>query len=83
MADSLVVFVPHAQAHGASRILKQVGKLSSDGTKARAVRNVMELIANSPSAAPVWAICTCEAFNIIKQYTCVRKAMLCMSAVCK
>ena len=53
MADSLWVFVPHEQAHGACSILKEVGLLSPDGIKARAVKNVMKLIANSPGAAKV------------------------------
>ena len=37
LADSLLVFVLHEQMHGACSILKQVGILSPDGTKARAV----------------------------------------------
>ena len=53
MADSLLVFVPHEQAHGACSILAEVGILSPDGTKARAVKNLMKLIANSPGAAKV------------------------------
>ena len=53
MADSLLVFVPHEQAHKACSILKQVGILSLDGTKARAVKNVLKLIANSLGAAKV------------------------------
>ena len=53
MADSLLVFVPHEQAHGACSILKEVGILSPDGIIARAVKNVMKLIANSPGAAKV------------------------------
>ena len=53
MADSLLVFVPHQQAHGACSILKEVTILSPDGIKARAVQNVMKLIANSPGAAKV------------------------------
>ena len=53
MADSLLVFVPHEQAHGACSILKEVGILSPDGIKARAVKIVMKLIANSPGAAKV------------------------------
>ena len=54
-ADSLLVFMPHEQTHGACSILKEVGRLSSDGIKARecAVKNVMELIANSLGAAEV------------------------------
>ena len=39
MADSLLVFVPHEQAHGARSILKDVGILSPDRTKARPVEN--------------------------------------------
>ena len=50
-ADSLLVFVPHEQTHRASSILKQIGILSSDGSKARAVENVIKLIANSLSVA--------------------------------
>ena len=46
MANSLLVLMPHAQTHGAFSILKQIGILSPDGTKARAVKNVMKLIAN-------------------------------------
>ena len=42
MADSLLVLVPHAQTHRASSILKQIGILSPDGSKARAVENVMK-----------------------------------------
>ena len=53
MADSLLVFVPHEHTHRASSILKQIGILSPDGTKARAVKNVMKLIANSLSVAKV------------------------------
>ena len=53
MADSHLVFVPHEQTHKACSILKQIGRLSPDSTKARAVKNVMKLIANSPSAAKV------------------------------
>ena len=51
MADSLLVLVSHEQTHRASSILKQTGILSPDGSKARAVENVMKLIANSLSAA--------------------------------
>ena len=51
MADSLLVLMPHEQTHGAFSILKQIGILSPDGTKARAVKNVMKLIANTLSAA--------------------------------
>ena len=47
MASSLWVLMPHEQTHGAFSILKQIGILSPDGTKARAVKNVMKLIANS------------------------------------
>ena len=50
MANSLLVLVPHEQTHGAFSILKQIGILSPDGTKARAVKTVMKLIAYSPSA---------------------------------
>ena len=59
MANSLLVLMPHEQTHGAFSILKQIGILSPDGTKARAVKNVMKLIANSLSVAKVapWA-CT-------------------------
>ena len=53
MASSLLVLMPHEQTHGAFSILKQIGKLSPDGTKARAVKNVMKLIANSLSVAKV------------------------------
>ena len=53
MADSLLVFVPHEEAHGACSILKEVGILRPDGIKARAVKNVMKLIVNSPGAAKV------------------------------
>ena len=53
VADSLLVFVPYEQAHGACSILKEVGILSPDGIKARAVKIVMKLIANSPGAAKV------------------------------
>ena len=50
-----MVFVPHEQAHGACSILKEVGILSPDGIKGRAVKIVMnsKLIANSPGAAKV------------------------------
>ena len=48
-----MVFVPHEQAHGACSVLKEVGVLSPDGTKARTVENVMKLIANSPGVAKV------------------------------
>ena len=41
MADNLLVVVPHEQLYRASSILKQIGTLNSDGTKMRAVRNVM------------------------------------------
>ena len=51
MADSLLVLVPYKQKNIASSILKQIGILSPDGSKARAVENVMTLIANSLSAA--------------------------------
>ena len=40
-------------AHGACSVLKEVGELSPDGTKARAVKNVMKLISNSLGAAKV------------------------------
>ena len=53
MAGSLLVFVPHEQAHGAFSNLKQVGTLSPDGTKAGPVKNLMMLKANSPGAAKV------------------------------
>ena len=53
MAESLLVFVPHEQTHRASSILEQIKILSPDGTKVRAVQNVMKLIANSPGAAKV------------------------------
>ena len=53
MADSLLVLLPHEQAHGTCGILKEVGILSPDGIKARAVKIVMKLIANSPGAAKV------------------------------
>ena len=49
----LLVLMPHEQTHGAFSILKQIGILSPDGTKARAVKNVMKLIANSLSVAKV------------------------------
>ena len=49
MANSLLVLMP--QRHGAFSILKQIGILSPDGTKARAVKTVMKLIANSLSVA--------------------------------
>ena len=48
-----MVFVPHEQAHGACSVLKEVGKLSPDGNKARAVQNVVKLIANSLGGAKV------------------------------
>ena len=51
MANSLLVLMPHEQTHGAISILKQIGILSPDGTKARAAKNVMKLIANSLSVA--------------------------------
>ena len=38
--------MPYEQMHGAFSILKQIGILSPDGTNARAVKNVMKLIAN-------------------------------------
>ena len=38
---------PHEQTHRASSSLKQIGILSPDGTKARAVKNVMKFITNS------------------------------------
>ena len=53
MANSLLVLMPHEQTHGAVSILKQIGILSPDGTKARAVKHVMKLIANSLSVAKV------------------------------
>ena len=53
MADSLLAFVPHEQTYRASSILRQTGILSPDGSKVRAVQNVMELNANSPTAAKV------------------------------
>ena len=53
MADSLFVLMPHEQTHGAFSILEQIGILSLDGTKARAAKNVMKLIANSLSVAKV------------------------------
>ena len=53
MANSLLVLMPHEQTHGAFSILKQIGILSPDGTKARAVKNVMKHIANSLSVAKV------------------------------
>ena len=53
MADSLLIFVLHGQAHRALSILKQVGILSPDIPEVRAVTNVMKFIANSPSAAEV------------------------------
>ena len=53
MADSLLVFVPHEHLQRALCILNQVGILSPDGTEARPVKNVTELIANSPSATQV------------------------------
>ena len=53
VADSLLGLMPHEQTHGAFSILKQVGILSPDGTKARAVKNAMKLIANSLSVAKV------------------------------
>ena len=48
-----IVFVPHEETHRASSILKQFGILSPDGTKARAVQNVMKFIASSLSVAKV------------------------------
>ena len=45
MSDSLLVFVPHEQAHEACSVLKEAGTLSPDGTKARTVKKVMKLIA--------------------------------------
>ena len=53
MANSLLVLMPHEHTHGAFSILKQIGILSPDGTKVRAVKNVMKLIANSLSATKV------------------------------
>ena len=53
MANSLLALMPHEQTHGASSILKQIALLSPDGTKARAVRNVMKLIAHGLSVAKV------------------------------
>ena len=53
MADSLLIFMQHEQTHRAYSILKQTGILSPDGTKARAVKNIMKLIANSQSVAEV------------------------------
>ena len=53
MADRLLVFVPNEQAHGTCSILKEAGILSPDGIKARAVKKVMKLIANSRGAAKV------------------------------
>ena len=53
MAHSLLFLMPHEQTHGAFSILKQIGILSPDGTKARAVKNVMKLIANSLIAAKI------------------------------
>ena len=53
MANSLLVLMPHEQTHGAFSILKQIGILSPERTKARAVKNVMKLIANSLSVAKV------------------------------
>ena len=53
MANSLLALMPHEQTHGAFSILKQIGILSPDGTKARAVKNVTKLIANSLSVAKV------------------------------
>ena len=53
MAISLLVLMPHEQTHGAFSILKQIEILSPDGTKARAVTNVMKLVANSLSVAKV------------------------------
>ena len=53
MANSLLVLMPHEQTHGAFSILKQIGILSPDGTKARAVKNVVKLMANSLSVAKV------------------------------
>ena len=53
MANSLLVLMPHEQTHGAFSILKQIGILSPDGTKARAVKIAMKLIANSLSVAQV------------------------------
>ena len=53
MANSPLVLMPNEQTHGAFSILKQIGILSPDGTKARAVKNVMKLIAKSLSVAKV------------------------------
>ena len=64
MADSLLVFVPHddhvrhEQAHQRCSVLKEVGNLSPDGTRARAVKFVMKFIrrvANSLGLAKVAA----------------------------
>ena len=60
MADSLLVLVPHEQMHRASSILKQIGILSPDGTKARAAKSVMKLIAYSLSVAKVAPIAPTE-----------------------
>ena len=59
MADSLLVFMPHKRTHRASSIPKQIGLLSPDGTKARAVKNVMKLIAYSLSFAKL-----CKAYKV-------------------
>ena len=48
MANSLLVLMPYEQTHGAFSTLKQIGTLSPDGTKARAVKNVMK--PSSPTA---------------------------------
>ena len=57
MANSLLVLMPHEQTHGASSILKQIEILSPDGTKARAVKNVMKLIPDSLSVTKVALMC--------------------------
>ena len=55
MADNLLWLVPYEQTHrlAALKISKQAGILSPDGTEVRAVKSVMKLIANSPSATKV------------------------------
>ena len=53
MTNSLLVLLPRDQTHGAFSILKQIGILSPDGTKARAVKNVLKLMSNRLSVAKV------------------------------
>ena len=53
VADSILVFLPHIQAHRAISLQEQIVVLSLDGPEVTAVNNETKLIANSPSAAKV------------------------------